>query len=355
MWRDAPPAETDADARPPQHFGDPPAEYHALSTTAGLADFSHRTQVELRGSDRAPFLHNLCTNEIRKLAVGRGTEAFLTNPQGKILAHVWVFCEAEALVLETVPGEAAMLLAHLDRYLIREDVQLVDRSADRAELLLAGPDSTALLAGTMADELPDVLLGHRPIALRDGPPVVVRRVDWTGPVGYLLSVDRVHLVPLWTRLLAAGAVPCGEAAIEPARIEAGTPWYRRDVTDQNLPQEIDRNERAISFVKGCYIGQETVARIDALGHVNKLLVRLKGGVPTSGPGRIDQTSIDPLSDQAARELSLAGRPVGMLTSLARIPHGERLVALGYVRREANTPHAQLESAWGPLEIVPPAV
>ena len=107
------------------------ADYQALDVGAGLVDFGDRTLLELTGADRARFLHNLCTNEIRKLPAGAGCEAFLTNVQGKLLGHVLVFASDDGLLLETVPGQAERILSHLDRYLIREQVVLHDRSSER--------------------------------------------------------------------------------------------------------------------------------------------------------------------------------------------------------------------------------
>src|SRR5437660_1325413 len=105
-------------------------QYRALTCGAGLVDFSDRTQVELSGDDRVSFLHNFCTNDIRKLPAGAGCEAFITTVQGKILAHVVVFSGPDSLVLETVPGQAEQIVQHLDRYLIREKVTLRDRSEE---------------------------------------------------------------------------------------------------------------------------------------------------------------------------------------------------------------------------------
>src|SRR5215212_8473646 len=121
------------------------AEYEAARAGAAYFDLSDWTQIELRGDDRAKFLHNLCTNDIKGLAPGAGCEAFLLNVQGKILFHVLVFSEPEALLLFTVPGEAERLLAHLDRYLIREQVTLYDRAADWTSLLMSGPKATLAL------------------------------------------------------------------------------------------------------------------------------------------------------------------------------------------------------------------
>jgi folate-binding Fe-S cluster repair protein YgfZ len=109
------------------------AEYRALTQTWGLVDVSDRTRIELTGRDRASFLNGFCTNDIQRLEPGHGCEAFLTNLKGRTIGHVFVTCGHDSLVLETVPGQAETILAHLDRYLIREDVQLLDRTQDWGE------------------------------------------------------------------------------------------------------------------------------------------------------------------------------------------------------------------------------
>lgn len=300
-------------------------DYRTLTQDAGLVDFSDRTQIELTGDDRATFLHNMCTNEIRKLAPGAGCEAFLTNAQGKILAHVLVFCGPESLVLETVPGEQQKLLTHLDRYLIREKVELHGRSEEWAELLLAG-ERCADVLHRLGCELPATSMAH--VAGRlGGQDVDVRRVAMLPSPAALIRCSRDGFEAVQQAALAAGARSCGQAAFEAARIEAGFPWYGQDIDEDNLPQEVARDAVAISFVKGCYIGQETVARIDALGHVNKTLVglRMEGpDVPAQG-----------------EELTVDGKPLGRITSAAHSPRYSQPIALAYVRRGHTQPGATL--------------
>ena len=134
---------------------------HSSSPAIWLFDVSDRVQIELTGSDRAKFLHNFCSNEVKKLEPGQGCEAFVTNIKGKTVGHIFVFAEADALWIESVAGSAATLMSHLDRFLIREDVQLHDRSAEFSELLLVGERSTELLAKWLPGlaELPTC--GHR--------------------------------------------------------------------------------------------------------------------------------------------------------------------------------------------------
>ena len=112
---------------------------------ARLFDVSTRTQIEITGRDRVKFLHSFCTNDIKKLQPVQGCEAFVTNVNGKVLGHIFVFAERDSLWLESVAGSAAALLPHFDRYVITEDVRFADRSSEFAELLLAGPQSTELL------------------------------------------------------------------------------------------------------------------------------------------------------------------------------------------------------------------
>lgn len=120
-------------------------QYAALKSTAGLVDVSDRTQLEFTGADRAKFLHNLCTNAVQSLPVGAGCESFILNVKGHTVGHVSIFAGPHTHILETVPAQAEKLLAHFDRYRIREDVDFVDRSSDWFELLLAGPQSALIL------------------------------------------------------------------------------------------------------------------------------------------------------------------------------------------------------------------
>jgi len=320
-----------------QPFGDDPrAEYAALTTSAGLVDLSGRTRFELSGADRANFLHNLSTNDIKKLPSGSGCEAFLLDARGHVLFHVFVVCRPESLVLETVPGQEERLLAHLNRYLIRERVELRGRTAEWGELLMAGPNTPDILAELAATPFPAERLANVDMSLA-GRPVTVVRVELTRPFGCLVFCQRDEVAPVWQALVNAGASPCGSEGFETARIEAGFPWYGPDICDKNLPQEVGRDSLAISFVKGCYIGQETVARIDALGHVNKTLVGVRFAgehIPTAGT-----------------ELTAGGQGVGQVTSAVYSPRLNAPLALAYVRRGSEIPGTALESTVGRAQVV----
>jgi folate-binding protein YgfZ len=170
-----------------------------------------------------------------------------------------------------------------------------------------------------------------------GAPVWVRRSGLLGPDAWSVVCLRAQKDEVARALYDAGAAPCGAAAVEVVRIEAGVPLYGADITEDNLPQEVNRNDQAISFTKGCYLGQETVARIDALGHVNRTLVGLKftrGAAPDPGC-----------------ELTAGETAVGRVTSVAFSPRLGAAVALGYVRQGHNQPGARLASVCGEAEVV----
>ena len=311
--------------------------YEALLRRVGLADFGARTRIEITGEDRAGFLHNLCTNDIRKLVPGSGCEAFLASVQGKTLCHVCVFCFEDFLLLETVPGQADFLLSHLDKYHIRERVDVVDRADNWDSLMVAGADAEAWLSAMMPSPLSDPPLSCAKTTL-GGQPVMCSRFDLVGSNGFLVVFERDVQPSLKDRLVQEGAVPCPAASVEAARIEAGWPLFGIDITDQTLPQEVARDERAISFVKGCYLGQETVARIDALGHVNKKLA----GV------RFDAKQIP---EATTTLLAADESEVGRVTSAAWSPRLDAPLALAYVRRGHGNPGTRLSSPLGPAEVV----
>ncbi|MGD9724239.1 MAG: folate-binding protein YgfZ [Pirellulales bacterium] len=311
-------------------------QYHALVSGAGLVDLGDRTQIEIAGADRAAWLHNLTTNEIRKLPAGAGCETFFTTVQGKMLAHALVFVGPESIVIDTVPGQAATLLAHLDHYLISERVTLLDRSEQRSELLLAGSGSEKLLRLVCNCAPPAERWSHGSAKIA-GLPVCLRRSALVGAAEWLIAMERPQAAAVREALQAAGVQLCGQPAFEAARIEWGFPWFGRDITDRNLPQEVARDAQAISFVKGCYLGQETVARIDALGHVNKTLcgVCFNGKkVPTAG-----------------LELVHDGQPGGTVTSAAYSLCLAAPLALAYLKRGSDVPGTRLNSTLGEAEIV----
>jgi len=298
-------------------------QHDALYEGVAFGLLENRTLIEVRGNDRYTFLHNLCTNDIKSLKPGSGCEAFFTNVQGKTLCHVLVFCLEDAIWISTDPQLAEHLLPHLDKYLIREDVQLVDGTTDANTHLVAGPKSAECVEqvfGTLPTD---------PLQLTTST-VVPNAMVANGPFGFLVFTP--HDSNVSELLVEHGVQSIDAETIELARVEAAFPSSGRDITLDNLPQEINRDKQAISFTKGCYLGQETVARIDALGRVNKLLVPLHfAGSDTPEVGT---------------ELVLDEKAVGKVTSACWSPKLDCPIALGFVRREAIEKQATLSSSVG---------
>lgn len=296
------------------HFGNPGAEYHAARGQAALFDLSGRAQVEMTGGDRQKLLNNFCTNAVIDLQPGQGCEAFLLNVKGRILGHAFIFAGPDALWLDTVAGQAEPLIAHLDRYVITEDVQFHDRTDEYGQLFLSGPQAADALVQEDARTGTLEPYGHLATQV-DGASVSVRRLDWLGSPGFQVIAPREPLSRVWQWARHGGIPPAGAAAWHALRIEAGFPLYGVDMSDENLAQEAARTEQAISFRKGCYLGQEPVARIDALGHVNRELrrLRLEGNtVPAAGAVVVGGDDRKEMGRVTSAALSYAdGHPVAL--------------------------------------------
>lgn len=289
-----------------------------------LVDRSNRLRLRVNGPDRAKFLHNLTTNNVLALQPGQGAETFVTSHQGRTLGYATLHAGEQDILLRSDPAALDELKPHFEKYGIFDDVSWVDDTDNTFELHLFGRAAAEILARLGADDLPEVDHHHR-FASIDGVPIQVIRESPTGDPGWSLVGPRDGLGSIESLL---GRVGTELVRIEPdrfdvLRIEAGTPVFGQDVTSANLPQEIDRDDRAISFQKGCYLGQEPVARIDALGHVNKLLRGLQ-----FGPGPVPPLGTSLVAD---------GKVVGTVTSSG---YSERLgvpVGLGLVRRSHSEP------------------
>lgn len=316
----------------PAHYGDPVAEYRQAREQAALFDVSHRGKVELIGRDARTFLHNLCTNDIKDLAAGAGCEAFLLTAQARVVAFPLVYHlplgTNDGLWLDLDPGQAEKVIKHLDHYLISEQVELADRTREYAQLRLAGPEAQGVLErafGELSAPTQELGLVVRPDGA--GGFVQVRRHGPLGVAGFDLVCRADPADGLWRDLVSAGARPAGLDAHEVLRIEGGTPVYGPDIDETNLAPEAGRTQQAISYTKGCYLGQEPVVRIRDLGHVNRSLL-----------GLICDAS-EPLPRGA--RLLRDGNEAGHVTSSVFSPRSGAVIGLAYVRRGSQEPGTTL--------------
>jgi tRNA-modifying protein YgfZ len=304
-------------------------EFEVMATHVGLVDRSDRVRLEITGPDRVKFLHNLTTNEIKRMAVGRGCEAFITSPQGKTIGYMIILAADDRIIARADPGGAELALPHFRKYGVFDDVSIDDISASTFELHLLGAEAIDLVT-RVAGRLPEETeyahvateIGGKPVRLVRESPALPRGLTVIGELAAAMSVKE----SLLKHGRDLGLVEVDADSFDVLRIEAGTPVFGKEVTDKNLPQEFGRDDRAINFVKGCYLGQETVARIDALGHVNQLLkgLRFEPGSPVLEPGSV---------------LEHDGKRVGLVTSAAFSPVQGAPVGLGFVR----TTHSQAGS------------
>ncbi len=313
-------------------FGDPAAEARAAREAVAVFDVSDRSQLEMVGADRHSFLHNFCTQDIKALRVGTGSEAFLCNVKGRLLGHVFVFAGLESLWIESVPGQSGVLRSHLERYHLLEDFVLTDRSQEFGALLVAGPRAVETLAASGADVGALQNWEHATFSLSEigSDRLWIKRADVLGVPCYWLSAPRDACVRLRELVVQHGALPAGRSALHELRIAARFPWYGIDLSDENLAQEANRTRAAISFAKGCYLGQEPVARIHALGHVNKEVTRfvIAGStIPASGVALVNPQ--DP------------SKEVGRLTSVAWSTARQQPIGLGIVRTAFAQPGSEV--------------
>ncbi len=259
----------DVDHAVPTHRGDPFAEQRSMARTAAVVDRSHRGVIAVSGADRLSWLHLLLTQHVSELPADTATEALILDLQGRVLHHMVVAHTADTVYLDTERGDLPELLDYLSKMVFWSKVEPRDATAEFAVLSVVGPDTAAVLAaaGVAVPERP-----HGALPLTDGG--VVRRMPWPGVDAADLLVPRADLDAWWRRLVAAGAREAGTMAFEALRVESGRPRLGLDTDDRTIPHDVGWIGSAVHLTKGCYRGQETVARVANLGRPPRLLLLL---------------------------------------------------------------------------------
>jgi folate-binding protein YgfZ len=294
-----------------------------------------RARLRLHGPDARRFLHGMVSNDVKALSPGQGCHAALLTVKGKLLADLVIYdCGELGLVLEYVASAHAQVYGALDRHLIMDDATLVDLSAELGQLGVYGDGAAEALDAALGFDsvsalvkLPTYHFIHRPLSTQELPTFVARTKE-LGLPGFHLFSPIAAIDGIAGKLAAAGGSELSPEAAEVLRVEAGVPLYGVDIDEDRMPAEAGLDD-AVSFSKGCYLGQEVVVRLRDRGHLNRKLsgLRLQDGGPPAAPGT---------------RLRNADKPnAGVITSSVISP---RLgtIALGYVHRSVWEPGTVLE-------------
>lgn len=314
--------------------------YRKALESAALFDVSDRGKLEFAGPDAPSFLHNLCTNDVVNLPLGGGCEAFFTTAKAKVVGRALIYHgrrgdNSDVLWLDTDPGQAERLLTHLSRYQIAERFDARDRTADFAQFHLAGPAAQTVLGQALGERVPDLPpLGHMERTFGERATCSARRHEPLGLPGYDIVCLKDRADEVRDRLTAAAATAGTADAYEVLRVEAGTPVVGVDLDENRFVVEAGRAD-AISYAKGCYLGQEPIVMArDRAGHVNRSFRGVK--LPATVP--------------AGTKLFADGKEVGVTTSSVVSPRFGP-VALAFVRRGHEAPGTRLEVDGQPAEVV----
>lgn len=327
-------------------FGDIVNEYAALADGPGLVNRNHRGLIEITGKDRLAWLHNLTTNQVKSLSPGDGNYAFVLNIKGRILFDLNILVQRDSLWLDLDRSFLPVALAHLNKYVIMEDVRIKDQSDEFFRLGLSGDGAGALGERFGASNVRNLAqLGRASFRVGDID-VALFRDDFCGPFGVEFLVPLEAAEQVWAALTntscVPSALPVGVEAVEIRRIEAGIPAPGAEITDEALPAETGQMPRAVSFNKGCYLGQEVVERMRARHVVARQLVGLVlEGNRAMQPG--------------AEIVGADEKPVGKVTSSCHSIALDLPIALGYVRTASSTPGTPLrvavDSTFAPVTVV----
>lgn len=307
--------------------------YRAARARAALINRSDRGRIIVSGRDRASYLQGLLTNDVGALNAGEGCYSAYLTPQGRMIADLFVYELGDAILVTTEREVKDTVLGKFDQFVFTEDVQLGDVTESFAQIAIVGPDAAVVLAdvvdGADAGAL-KALSEHGNLRLRvGGQAAIVTRITDTGEPGFDSYVDRAVAGTFVETLAARGVAALDAGSAEALRIEAGVPRFGRDMDAETIPLEAGIESRAISFTKGCYVGQEVIVRVLHRGH-GRVARKLVGLVADGG---------EPPAIGAA--ITSEERVVGSVTSSTISPTLGKAIALGYVQRDFASPDTVL--------------
>ena len=307
-----------------------------MDTKLFFVDRSDRGRLRLTGKDRQSFLQGMVSNDVGRLTPGQGCYAFLLDATGHVLADVRILCLENALLLDVEPGMVSFVAQTLDRYLIMEKVRITDVSEELRQYTLVGTEAPEFLARLGVSDAADWSEGANATLEIAGETAIVAAVRLVPvPAFDLYLPASVAIESVWDVVLQSAET------LESLRIEAGVPRFGVDMDSRVLAPETGQRLRAVNYRKGCYIGQEIVARIDARGHTNRSFTGfyLEPGEPLPA---------------AETPVTVDGREVGRITSSALSPTLGVPLALGYLRHEHLEPGTRVTVAgqWATVAVLP---
>jgi folate-binding protein YgfZ len=324
----------------PDDFGDWRQEYFFAKRSVALIDKNYRAYFSFSGPDRVRYLNAILTNNIKDLAASRGNISLLLNPQGHILAEIETYAQAEKLFCVSYAMIRERLVETLEKFIIMDDVTLTDESEQYGTLAVEGPAAARIvsdLSGVRLETLPE--LGMQEAHVRSLNCVLIRRSPGKF-VSAELMIGRQDLQKLWEalseRVREAGGGPMGYTALSALRLEQGIPWFGYDFGEKQIPHEAGLQDSHISYIKGCYTGQEIVERVRSRGQVNRRRVDLVFNSASAPP--------------AETILSLQGKEVGYVTRCAAPPSLKFAIGMGYARKEGNALGTVLEWNGGTVTV-----
>lgn len=321
----------------PAHFGDPVEEHLSVRKGAGILDITYRGKVRVSGKDRAAYLQRILSQDMNKLRPSLGAYSTLLDVKGKMLAYMRIYCDEESFLIDVEPGLSEKMVQILTQYLFREDVRIEDVTERYGLLTIQGPLSREIVGGVTGAEMKDMPeCSHLTLFINSVRCKVVR-TSYTGEEGYDIYIPWDETRTVWEGIAGGtspvslrnrGSVPTpfGLDALNTLRIEAGTPVYTIDMDEHTIPVEANL-DRAISYDKGCYIGQETIARIKFRGHVNRTFT----GFCLEGEKTPEK------GDKIYKIIDDIEHSIGIITSGCLSPTLGRPIALGYIRVEHSEP------------------
>src|SRR3989449_991363 len=320
----------------PDTFGDAAAEFRQARESVALIDKNYRAYLSFTGPDRVRYLNAVLTNDIKGLSAGQGNVSLLLNPQGHILAEIETYAFADRLFCVSYAMIRERLVEVLDKFIIMDDVTLTDETERFGTLALEGPEATVMVREVYGVDIGALgELSSTDSAVGIVPCRIVKRSPG-GVAGAEFVVEREKLPALWEILLDAtrkhGGGPMGYTALSGLRLTQGVPWFGYDFGEKQIPHEAGLEDSHISYTKGCYTGQEIVERVRSRGQVNRQRVELAfsgDAVPQAGAG-----------------LTVDGKEGCYVTRAARGWGSSRVLAMGYVRKEAIMPGTVLQCGTG---------